>query len=179
MSALSLALLLAAAEPSASPVSTPSATPEPAAMQAAERMLDAIDYDRLMTRMVDAMIVDQRKAVLDKIEEAAGETISEGLKSDIGNAMESSIRRMFRDSSGNMRRGSALIYARHFTAAEIDRLADINNDPVMRKSLAVMPQIVNEMMALTEAMVAAELPKLEREIEAIVTRHSDLPDEPS
>lgn len=178
MFCLAFALLQAVASPPA-PAPPAMAAPDAAAMKAAERMLDALEYDKMMQQMADAMVADQRKQVLDKIEAEAGEPLPDGLKNDIGNAMEGSMRRMFRDSSGNLRRGSALIYARHFTAGEIERMIELNSDPVMRKSQSVMPQVIKDLMALTEAMVAAELPRLKREIEAIVARHADLSDQPS
>jgi len=67
-----------------------------------------------------------------------------------------------------LKRGTALIYAKHFTAAELERLAKLQSEPVLVKMQTEMPQIATESMALSQAMAASGNATLQARIKAAV-----------
>jgi hypothetical protein len=171
---LALSLLLAAPAMAAEPpaAETPAArTPDPAAVAAAERLLDAMQYASLVNRTVDAMVADQTKATFARIEQRIGKPLDPALKTRMGDAMEASIRHMFAESLPALRKGTALIYARYFTAEELDRYIVLQRDPAMVKMLSVTPQILAETSQLSQAMVEREMPRLTAELAAILQDH--------
>jgi hypothetical protein len=78
---------------------------------------------------------------------------------------------MRRSASANradVRKGVLLIYARHFTVAEIDHMVEMMRDPVMVKMQAQMPQIMVESMALGQASMNREMPRMMEELKAVI-----------
>ena len=69
----------------------------------------------------------------------------------------------------NLRRATALIYARHFTAAELDRIAALQADPVMRKWSDVAPALMGDMMPLVMDLMIARRPELIEHAKKVVT----------
>ena len=78
---------------------------------------------------------------------------------------------MFAENMPNLRKGTALIYASRFSAVEIEQLTVLQRDPLMVKMQREMPQIMAETIALSQAMVRREMPRLVEEIKAIVEDH--------
>ena len=140
------------------------ATPDPQRVAAATRLLDAMHYEDLLDRTVSAMIADQQKSFPERLEAEVGEPLPDDLKAQVFDVIASSIRKAMRDSHDELRRGAALIYASHFTTAELDHLTRIQADPMMVKLQAELPQLSAEAAALGRAAVIREQPDM---IEAI------------
>ena len=141
---------------------------DPAALSAANRLLDAMDYDRLVDRMNEAMIGEAKRSIPARIEVMTGQSLSPELRDKLIATMVQSLLRVSNDNRAALRRGTALIYARHFTAPEIDRMAELQKDPVMVKMQTKLPLILAESMALSSAAMEQEMPKLIEQLKQLV-----------
>lgn len=177
MKSIFIAFALAAATAPATAAQNPSANPaapapNPAALAAAERLMEAMNYDKLMDQMMDAMVGQFRQSMpaqIDKITEKMERQLPDELKAKLIDIAITSMDRSIRENKATFRRETALIYARHFTVAEIERLTEIQREPVMVKMLAEMPQIMAESMAMTQAAMADEMPKMLEEVKRTVS----------
>lgn len=159
---LALPLSLIGAAPGGSPA------PNPARFAAASRLLEAMHYDSTLDRTIDAMSSEMRKSLAEKIRAQSGNALSDQTIAKIGQAIEDHVRLTMAKHRSNLRRGMTLIYASHFSAAELNRLAAIQSDPVMVKMLAETPQLSAESMALAQAAIGQEEAALKAEIETII-----------
>ena len=180
---LSLALAAIAAPVIAAPPPVPAAAApapaDPAAMAAAERLMDGMNYDKLMDDMIGAIVGQFRQSMpaqIDKITEKSEKKLPDDLKAKLIEVAIGSMERTFRDNKATFRRDTARIYARHFTAVEIDRMTEIQKDPVMIKMQAKMPTIMAESMALTQEAMADEMPRMLDEVKKLVAEY--LADQP-
>lgn len=74
--------------------------------------------------------------------------------------------RIVTERTGELMAETPAIYARHYTAAELRELIAFYRSPVGRKSLAVMPSIVGDMVRIAAArmpLVTAEITEAFRE----------------
>ena len=67
-----------------------------------------------------------------------------------------------------MRREIALLYAKEFTAAELDHMTQLYKDPVMRKWTDVGPAMAAEMLPLIDAAAESHQAELDERIETTV-----------
>jgi hypothetical protein len=173
---LSLALAISspalAAQPAATAPAPPAATAvDPAALAAAERLMDAMNYDKLMDQMMDAMVAQAKKSIpaqMDKMAQQTGKSLPADFREKLTNLVMDSLFRITKENKGILRREMAKVYARHFTVAEIDRMAEIQKDPVMVKMLAKMPEIAAESVAISQTMMADEMPRMLEDVKKMV-----------
>lgn len=150
------------------------ATPAPGApidskrIEAAERLLDAIDYDQSTRQTLDAIIAEQKKQFQQRLAQQSGTPLPKSLADQLMAEVEATMRGAFARHGPRMREGTALIYAKHFTAAELDRLAALQSDPAMVRMRTELPAITAESMALSNAMLQAELPDMKARIEKLI-----------
>lgn len=144
------------------------AAPDAARIAAAGRLLDAMQYEQTMDRTVDALIAEQKRVFPQMIERRIGSAAPPELTAKVQQAIETHVRVAFARNRAKNREGTALIYASHFSAAELDRLAKIQAEPVMAKMRVEMPQITAESMSLGLAGVQSEEAELRKDIEQIV-----------
>ena len=147
----------------------PAAAPEPARIAAAEKLLAAMHYDSLIDRSIDLMIVEQRKAMPAQLRLWFKEQpLPDDLVAKMQAISEAHMRKTFSDNRAELKHGTVLIYAAHFTAAELNRLAKLQSDPVMAKMQAEMPQITADSLALGQAAALKDMPVLIAELKALV-----------
>ena len=168
MSKLVLRAGLAALLCFAAPALAAPAAPDVARTEAAEKLLDAMNYDRLVDRTIDAMIADAEKNFPAQMEARVGQPLPVDLKDKLFAVIAKSIRRAMADNRANIRRGTAMIYTSRFTAAEIEHLVELQKDPVMVKMQAELPQIMAESAALGRAAVEGEMPRMQTDLEQVV-----------
>ena len=152
----------------ASPALAAPQAPDAARVAAAGRLLDTIHYDSLIDRTIEAYVADAQKTFPQRLEAQLKTELPQDLKDKLFAVIAASIRRAMSQNRGDLRRGTALIYATRFTTPEIEHLIQLQSDPVMVKMLAEMPQIATEGAALGQAAVQRELPSLTKEIEQVV-----------
>jgi hypothetical protein len=153
----------------------PQSPPDPTRIAAAERLLTALNYDALIDRLTEAMIVESEKAMPDQLARMAEALGKEPPPPELLAKVQTSISKAFRDSMREnrqeLRRGTALIYASRFTVAEIDHIAELQKDPVMIKMQAELPAISAEGSALGRAVLSRKMPEILKDIEAIVEEY--------
>ena len=149
------------------------AAPDPARIAAAGRLLDAMKYEETMDRTVDTMISEQKRVFPQQLERVLGAAPPPELVTKVSQAIETHVRVAFARNRIKNREGTELIYASHFTVAELDRLAKIQVDPVMAKMRSELPQITAESMALAMAGVQSQEGELRKEVERIVKEYID------
>lgn len=175
----SLPILLAAlaASPlSAAAPATPAQAPvsprvDPAAVAAANRLLDAMNYDQLIDRTMNAVIAESERTIPQKLEAASGTALPEDLKAKLTGVISDFMRRLATANRAEMRQGTALIYARHFTATEIDHMIELQRDPVLMKMQSELPQIMTESMALTQASLDRETPRMMEQLKSVIEEY--------
>jgi hypothetical protein len=140
----------------------------PTALAAADRLLTAMDYDATMKHACDAMIEKMAPVMKASMERDTGQPIDDALIAKL-TAIQTDFLHQLLVNSPSMRRASALIYANHFTADELDHLAKLYQDPVMRKWSQVGPDAAAEIMPLVHQVLETHQGELEAKIKAAVT----------
>ena len=142
------------------------AAPDAQRIAAAERLLKAQDYDATLDRTITAMIGEMKRTFPQRFNQNLAEPASPELIAQMEEIIERHLRVNFAKHRARMKQAMALIYANHFTAPELDRLASIQADPVMKKMQVEAPAIAAETMGLAQAAWADAEPALRVEIEA-------------
>jgi hypothetical protein len=139
-----------------------------ARMAAAERLLTAMKYDSQIDRTIDAIVAEVERTIDVELNKKLPEPLPPEVLAKIKALTDAHMRQTFADHRLEVRRGTALIYARHFTVAELDHMAALQSDPVMVKMQAEIPQIMAETMALSQAMIAGGQEQLQADVRAVV-----------
>ncbi|MEO7634204.1 MAG: DUF2059 domain-containing protein [Sphingomicrobium sp.] len=143
---------------------------DPAAMAAAERLLTAMDYDRMMRRTVDSMLDGMAPVFKQSLEARTGQKVDDELIRRLI-AIQGEFMRGALVNSPSMRRAVATIYASKFTAAELNHLARLYDDPVMRKWSEVGPAASAQLIPLVQGVLEGQRGELERRIKAAVLNY--------
>lgn len=145
--------------------------PDAARIAAAEKLLDAMHFNEMSDRTIEATIAESQKTFPQRLEQQLKQPLPAELRDKLFAIIASSIRRSMAENRVQIRRGVALMYASRFTAAELKHVTDIQKDPVMVKMQQAMPQIAAESIALATAAMAGEVPRMTQEIEAAVKEY--------
>nr|ART35686.1 B377 [uncultured bacterium] len=113
-----------------------------------------MDFERMMLRTTDAMIAQMGPSLKKSIEAETGETVDDELIVRLTSVQAKFLRTHIVDDP-KVRRAIGILYARHFTAAELDRLAILYRDPVMRKWTEMAPEMMGDWMPLIFGMMNA------------------------
>ena len=168
LAAVSVALAFAAAPVSAQTAQTAPAMPAPAAdpasAAAAHRLFEAMNYRVVaqgmlnqMTQSLPAAMRQGAAAAIDgnrKLSAEQKRAAVAKLDRELPQAV-AAIQSIFNDPAtiDEMLRETEQLYARHFTAAELDQIAAFYRTPVGAKMLASMPQLMNESMQIGQRVV--------------------------
>jgi len=161
------AVALAALCVSAPALAAPS-TPDAARLAGAEKLLDAMHYDAQIEKILDAVTAEVQRSIRENLNKTLLEPLPSAVTAKIAGIAETHMRSAFNAHRSEMKKGTELIYARHFTAAELERLAALQSDPVMVKMQTELPEITAENMALSQGLVASAQAGLQQEIQAVV-----------
>jgi hypothetical protein len=140
-------------------------------LAAASKLLEAMHYDTLIDRTLDAIVAESQRAIAANLNQSADEPLPASLVTKIQGIVEIHIRQAIGDHRAELKRGTALIYARLFTTEELGRLAHLQADPVMAKMQAETPAIAAETMALSSGLAANARGKVEEEVKAAVVEY--------
>jgi hypothetical protein len=169
MSRLSLgaivALFLASPALAQQPVNQP---PDAARIAAAQAYLDATHYDQQMSRTVNAVIEQIDRSFDLKLSADPAEKLPDDLVAKIKGIAASHMHAAFAEHGADLKRGTALIYASHFTVAELQHLSQLQSDPVIARMRDEMPQIAADTMALTQNLAQQESEKVRAEVKTAV-----------
>jgi hypothetical protein len=140
---------------------------DPAALQAADRLLTAMGYERMMKQSCDAMVAQMGPMFKKVLEDKTGEPADDALVSQL-TGIESDVIDKILDNSPDIRKAIETLYASEFTAAELNHLADFFQDPVMRKWTQVAPDMSAKMLPLVEGVADSHRSELEDRIKNAV-----------
>lgn len=157
-----------AAIPAAAHAQNPVAPADPKALAAAEHLLDAMNYDRLVDQTMNAMIADAQKTLPARLEEGSKFPLPSELKAKVSEAIVMWVRNSITANRADMRRATVLLYARYFTAPELDHMAELQRDPVFVKMREKMPEIMTETVRLSQAAIFRDMPKLKERLQSII-----------
>ena len=150
------------------PAAAKPASPDAPRIAAAQKLLDSMQYDKLIARTLDAVVAETRRSIEANLTQELGGNLPSDLTTKILGIAEAHMRRAITDHRAELKRGTALIYARHFTTDELARLAALQADPVMAKMQAEAPQITAETMVLSRGLMDSAKAGVEDEVKAAV-----------
>ena len=162
-----LAILPSPAVAAPNPQASQQVKIDPATLEAADRMLTAMGYERMMQRSCDAMVAQMGPMFKRAIEEKTGEPVDDALINKL-TAIESEFLRVQIGNSPDIRRAIATLYASKFSAAELNHLADLYQDPVMHKWTEVSPDMTAQLLPLIQGVAEAHRDELEQKIIAAI-----------
>ena len=142
--------------------------PDAARMAAAEHLLQSMHYDSQIDRTVEAIIGEVDRSIHIELNKKLDQPLPPEVPTRIKGIAEAHMRQTSTDHRSELRRGAALIYAHHFTVAELDRMAALQSDPVMVKMPSEIPQIMAETMALSQATIAGSQEQMQKDVRAVV-----------
>jgi hypothetical protein len=175
--AVLLALILAASFSAYAQTATTGLSPEPAApvnpaaLAAAKELVSVLKMRELMVATMSQASKNIPQSMSQSITarvNANTKLTDDQKKAEIAIAsaqipkMSAALQEFFADPKmiDEMMETVAPLYARHFTAEEIGQLAVFYKSPAGAKSLRVLPQLMNESMQLSQAIVMPRLSKL-------------------
>lgn len=173
-----------AAAPASAPVQAAEAvvaTPDPATVRAVQNLLQAMHYRELMQNMFSQAAAQApsiaRRNMMASI--ASNSRLSDEQRKEAVAKSE----RVIAESSAGMQ---ALfgdpklidelileivpLYARHFSADEIDQMTAFYRTPVGAKMLASMPSIMAEMMQVSERLITPRMQTIQQQIQALIEK---------
>lgn len=144
----------------------------PERMAAAERFLDSMNYDQLVERTLETVMAESQRALEAKLTNDFGNSMSGSVVREISAIARRHVDKALKDNRSVLKRGTATIYASHFTTEELERLATIQTDPVMVKYLGELPQISAESLALSRAAMEKEQSSMAAEIRVLIENYA-------
>ncbi|WP_417591206.1 DUF2059 domain-containing protein [Parasphingorhabdus sp.] len=172
-----LALIVSAPVHGRSASEEPTAENFPAreAVEASYRLLDSTRYDE----QVKASALPMSLAVFDEIlsqnMEKEGVVLDDDLLQQLRSTFAEEMDQLVEEFTQDSRIEAGLVYARYYSAAELDRLTEIHKDPVMQKSLVVGPKLQTELMTVGMQNMRKHLPGIEERMKAVLEEYlSDL-----
>jgi hypothetical protein len=164
-----LPLLLLASAASAAP---DAGSPVPQdRLDAAARLLTAMQYDQLMDATTGRLIAELQRALPAQMEAQSDQALPDDLKQKLAQVTADFMRQQMAANRPEMRKSTMLIYAHHFTADELDHLARLQSDPVLQKMQKELPAIAAETVAFTQAEMQRDTPRLVQQLKAVIAEY--------
>ena len=139
-----------------------------AALAAARNLLVATDFERQMEQSGLAMATTAFEHNVAEEEAKLGITMPADLKQTLRRVVNEELVSMLADIKQTAVNDAAQIYADYFSAAELQRLAALQTDPVMRKAQSVMPQMMPRLAQIGLKASSQHKPALEAKIKQAV-----------
>src|SRR4051794_21065517 len=114
-----LGALSFASSPAAAVPANPPAIADPTRIAAAERLLTAMHYDTQMDRIIEAVIGEVEHSIDRDLNTTLNQPLPPDVVAKIKTIADRHMRATFSDHRPELKRGTLLIYARHFTAPEL------------------------------------------------------------
>ncbi len=150
---------------------------DPAALAAANELLQSMNYRDVVGKMFDQM----RRTMPSIMQQGAANAINNdssldaAQKADAIQKMTKDLGAVTEEMSGifsdpavfeEMMRATAGVYARHFTVTELRQIAAFYKTPVGVKTLTIMPQLMNESMLIGQQIVMPRIGKVMEKLKA-------------
>ena len=141
---------------------------DPAAIDAAVRMLEAQDFEAQVVGTTDVMIEGMVAAQIEQLQKASEEELPAELLTSFRDTMRDHATGTMKAKMPTIKRQSAEIYAREFTVAELQRMAEIAADPVMVKSRAKGQALSSQLMMVGMNAMRESQEELKQKLEQVV-----------
>ena len=139
-----------------------------AALAAARNLLVATDFERQMEQTGMAMAATAFEHNVAEQESKLGITMPADLKQQLRHVVNEQLAAMLADMKLTALDDAAQIYADYFSAAELQHLAVLQTDPVMRKAQNVLPQMMPRLAQIGFKAASQHKPALEAKIKQAV-----------
>lgn len=137
-------------------------------LEAAQRYMDAIEYEEQVKSTMITTSPQFVKLGLDLAEKQYNAPLSEEFRDQLNQVISQIIEEVGDDFATATRLKAATLFAKTFTAPELDRLTEIQSDPVMKKFLQLSPKIVPELVNIGIIEMQSFQPLIEnRTLEAV------------
>lgn len=146
----------------------PAAGPDPAAVTAAEHLLDSIEFDSHMDKVVEQISAQVKRQFAAEVNGKLDQALPDDLMQSLQRVVDDHFHAIFNAHRAELKRATALEYAAHFSAAELNRLAVIEADPLLKKFRDEEPELAASGMALGHSLAERERPQLEADLKAAV-----------
>jgi hypothetical protein len=116
------------------------------------------------------MISQSGPALKRSIEAELGTEVGDDLIKRMQKVQAEYLRKLIVNNS-ELRRAMATLYAHHFTAPELDHLAQLYSDPVMRKWADSAPALMGAMMPLMIDLMSAHRNELQARLKSVAEEY--------
>jgi hypothetical protein len=144
------------------------AAADPAAVAAAREMLVASGFEGQMEQAALQNVQATFNTVLEAREKELGAPMPQELKAGILSLLQADTRALVAEMRKTALDDAARIYARYFTAAEIEELQALQTHPVMVKAQRVSSGLMTELMQLGIKPAAERQPQLQAKIQKLI-----------
>lgn len=154
------------------PAAAQAQTADERAIDAARSLLKESGYETQMAataRLVSTATFDE--AVKAYSNQQGGE-MPDDLVAEVKAAVGAEVEIMIAQLQATGLEDAARIYARYFTAEEIERFSVLQQDPVMKKAQTVMPQLMTELSQIGMKVAAERSPALQAKIATLLEQRS-------
>jgi len=146
-----------------------------AALEASYRLLDSTGYNEQLKATIGPMSLMVFDEMLSQSMTKEGVELEYELKQQLRAAFAEEMDQVVEEFTRDSRIEAGLVYARYYSASELDRLTEIYRDPVMQKSLTIGPQLQAELMTIGMDNMRKYQPGIEERMKAVVAQYlSDL-----
>lgn len=144
-----------------------------ARLEAAQRYMDAINYENQVKETMATSAPQFIEVGLANAEQIYETKLPDDVRNEIKKAMLKVIDEIGDQFSTKTRLRAARTFAANFTAAELDRLTEIQSDPVMKKFLSKSPQISSELFNIGITEMQVFQPLIQQKVQEIVQAYLD------
>lgn len=173
MALLAGLMLMSAAIQPAAPAPTPAPARaltegpvDPERLAAAQAFLASLDPERTLRRTNEVMARTTVQQVKPELERQLGRTITADQVARLEAAMRDDMNNLYQGVWPDMMRAMAEAYARVFTAAELRRITELMRDPVMRRMMDTMPEVMQR--TFSQVDIVSQMPRMTR-MQAVMT----------
>jgi hypothetical protein len=142
--------------------------PDAIAIDAALRMLEAQEFDLQVINTIEVMVEGMMAAQIEQLQNNSEEPIPAELLTSFRRTMRDHASGTMKAKMPDMMRQTAEIYAREFTVAELQRLAEIAADPVSVKTRAKGQALSSQLMMVGMNAMRESQDELKVKIEQMV-----------
>lgn len=144
--------------PSAPPTAQPAS--DPAALAEARGLLRDIDFEGQMDRTAREGAERSFDTIMRETQASYGQEIPAELRARVHAILMEDVGRIVDEMRPTALDDAARIYARYFTAAELQEIRRIQTNPVIMKMQRLAPQFLPELMQIGVAASARHMPEL-------------------
>lgn len=134
------------------------------AVSEAYDLLEIMKMDTMYNEMIDKALAGQSAMLPQELKE------DKKLYKEFQNIMNQFMHKYL--GWDNIKEDMAKLYAKHYSASELEDLKSFYLTPTGQKSLKIMPQVMMESMQLSQTKILPHLGEMQEEIKNLIATHS-------